>query len=81
MQGKSRVHFPCSAHNCYPARAVDIAPYPIDWKNEARFAQMIIRFDTLANVLRKEGKIKSHFVYGGYWAKLKDWPHIEIKEK
>ncbi len=26
-----------SQHNVFPSRAVDVAPYPIDWKDEARF--------------------------------------------
>lgn len=80
-EGTSRVKYPNSAHNKTPSMAVDLAPYPIDWKNVERFREMIIRFDALAHILRTMGKIKSNFVYGGYWAGLKDWPHIEIKEK
>ena len=79
--GTSRARWPNSAHNKIPSLAVDLAPYPVDWKNVERFREMIIRFDALAHVLRTMGKIKSNFVYGGYWADLKDWPHIEIKEK
>ena len=72
--------YPHSAHNKKPARAVDIAPYPIDWANLARFKEMIIRFDTVAHMLRAQGVISSEFVYGGHWATWQDWPHIEIKE-
>lgn len=79
-QGTSNVKYPHSAHNKTPSLAVDIAPYPIDWDNLSRFNEMIVRFDTIANMLRQSGEITSHFVYGGKWAKLKDWPHIEIKE-
>ncbi len=79
-QGKSQVKYPHSAHNKIPSLAVDLAPYPIDWDNISRFNEMIIRFDTVANMLRAEGVISSDFVYGGKWATLKDWPHIEIKE-
>ena len=79
-QGKSQVKYPHSAHNKIPSLAVDLAPYPIDWDNISRFNEMIIRFDTVANMLRAEGVISSDFVYGGKWATLRDWPHIEIKE-
>ncbi|MBQ2174790.1 MAG: M15 family metallopeptidase [Alphaproteobacteria bacterium] len=80
-KGTSQVKYPNSAHNKKPSLAVDLAPYPIDWDNLSRFREMIIRFDTVANMLRAEGKIESDFVYGGYWNSIKDWPHIEIKEK
>lgn len=80
-KGTSQVRWPNSAHNKTPSLAVDIAPYPIDWENISRFNEMIIRFDTVAKILRAEGVIDSDFVYGGLWAKLKDWPHIEVKER
>ena len=80
-KGTSNVRFPNSAHNKTPSLAVDIAPYPIDWDNLSRFNEMIIRFDTVANMLRADGVITSEFIYGGHWTQLKDWPHIEIKEK
>jgi len=35
--GKSKLQFPRSRHNSYPSKAVDIAPYPIDWSNRERF--------------------------------------------
>lgn len=78
-KGNSRVKWPNSDHNKTPSLAVDIAPYPIDWDNIYRFNEMIIRFDTVANILRAEGVITSEFVYGGRWATLKDYPHISIK--
>lgn len=78
---KSQVKYPHSAHNKTPSLAVDIAPYPIDWNDLSRFKEMIIRFDTVANMLRTQGKITSNFVYGANWKTLPDFPHIEIKEK
>lgn len=80
QRGASKRTWPHSAHNKTPSLAVDIAPYPVDWDNISRFNEMIIRFDTVANMLRAEGKIASQFTYGGYWRTLQDWPHIEIKE-
>jgi peptidoglycan L-alanyl-D-glutamate endopeptidase CwlK len=35
--GKSEKEFPNSEHNSDPSMAVDVAPYPIDWKNLKRF--------------------------------------------
>ena len=34
--GKSKLQYPHSPHNKVPARAVDLAPYPLDWKNTKR---------------------------------------------
>jgi len=33
----SKVHFPKSKHNSLPSKAVDVAPYPIDWNDLERF--------------------------------------------
>ncbi len=42
--GKSKLHWPASKHNSFPSKAVDLAPYPIDWSNKmkslARFYQL-----------------------------------------
>ena len=69
--GRSFAHYPQSAHNRVPSHAVDLAPYPIDWNNLARFKEMWLRFDA----------IMSNFVWGGEFKRLKDCPHIEIKEE
>lgn len=36
-RGVSQVRWPNGKHNTMPSRAVDIAPYPIDWKDTERF--------------------------------------------
>jgi peptidoglycan L-alanyl-D-glutamate endopeptidase CwlK len=44
-QGKSQVSWPNSRHNSSPSRAVDAAPYPIDWKDRERatlFAGLVL---------------------------------------
>ncbi len=79
--GTSRLAYPQSAHNKTPSHAVDIAPYPIDWENRARFREMWHRFDAIAKLLRARGEIESEFEWGGEWHALPDYPHIEIKEK
>ena len=40
-----------------------------------------LRFDAIARVLRERGEIMSNFVWGGEFKRLKDCPHIEIKEE
>lgn len=37
IEGKSKVKYPNSKHNYKPSKAVDIAPYPIDWEDRERF--------------------------------------------
>ncbi len=36
-EGKSELMFPVSKHNQYPSMAVDVVPYPVDWKDLNRF--------------------------------------------
>jgi len=36
-EGKSKVRYPYSKHNSFPARAVDVVPYPIDWDDREGF--------------------------------------------
>ena len=35
--GKSKLKFPKGKHNKKPSRALDVAPYPIDWNDAKRF--------------------------------------------
>ena len=60
-----------SNHNYSPSRAVDIAPYPIDWDD-------LQRFKDLAKVIKRialENSIELR--WGGDWVK-KDYPHFEL---
>ena len=36
-RGNSQVKYPKGRHNANPSRAVDVAPYPIDWTDRDRF--------------------------------------------
>lgn len=51
--------------------AVDLAPFPIDWKDLKRFKAMGA---LLKSAAQQEGVA---VVYGGDWAQA-DWPHIEL---
>ena len=72
-EGKSGLRYPNSKHNKKPSRAVDIAPWPIDWNNIERFEEMKRVVFTAAHALGIE------LVWGGDWVRLKDCPHFELK--
>ena len=68
---KSR-HIP-STNKSGLCEAFDIAPYPIDWKNIARFKQ-------LAEHIKKVAKqLNIAIEHGGDWKTLKDYPHYQLK--
>lgn len=68
LDGKSKL----SEHNYSPSRAIDIAPYPIDWNNITRFIEM-------AAVVKKCAKdLGITLTYGGDW-KMRDYPHFQIE--
>jgi peptidoglycan L-alanyl-D-glutamate endopeptidase CwlK len=61
-----------SNHNYNPSRAIDVAPYPIDWDN-------IDRFIAMSNVVLKCAKeFDIELEWGGNW-RMKDYPHFELK--
>lgn len=53
-------------------RAVDIAPYPINWNDIDRFKEMGV----LAKECAKELDID--IVHGGDWISFKDYPHFQL---
>ncbi len=79
-EGKSTKAFPNSKHNTTPSMAVDIAPYPVDWNDLARFALLVGFIIGLARARGyhfrsgldwdDDGNIKEH--------SLIDGPHIEV---
>ena len=79
-EGKSKKKFPDSKHNLKPSKAVDIAPYPIDWDDRERFV-------LLAGLVIGIGEAKGYVIrWGGAWNglstiksnKFNDLPHFEI---
>ncbi len=60
-----------SNHNSNPSKAIDIAPYPIDWNNINRFLDM-------AKVVKEAAKtVGVEITYGGDW-KMRDYPHFQV---
>lgn len=78
--GTSTKKWPESKHNKLPSLAVDIAPYPVDWEDTARFARLAGYIERIAD--EKGIKIR----WGGDWndnfrtldERLIDMPHIEL---
>jgi peptidoglycan L-alanyl-D-glutamate endopeptidase CwlK len=63
-----------SNHNYSPSKAIDIAPYPIDWSD-------IQRFKDLAVVIKQACKtVGIELQWGGDWKSFIDYPHWEVKE-
>lgn len=70
--GTSKLQWPNSKHNTSPSQAVDIVPYPIDWKD-------IERFKRLAIVMKKAASdLQIGISWGGDWKRFKDYPHWEL---
>lgn len=71
-----------SKHNYKPSKAIDIAPYPVDWKKLDRFKAM------KEIVIREADKLGIELIWGADWDmdgdiaehKLQDYPHFELKD-
>lgn len=73
-RGFSKLKFPQSKHNIKPSKAMDLVPWPVDWKN-------IDRFKDLAAIVKQEAaKLDVKIRWGGDWAKFRDYPHFELAE-
>ena len=81
-KGNSKLRYPDGKHNKIPSIAVDVVPYPIDWKDRERmtyFAGFVMWIASQMDL-----KIR----WGGDWnmnTELKDnnfddLPHFEIRE-
>jgi hypothetical protein len=78
--GNSTKHWPDSKHNSKPSLAFDLAPYPIDWKDEKRF-------HFLAGLIVQAGRdMGIRIRWGGDWdsdgdttdQQLADLGHFEV---
>lgn len=81
-EGKSKLKYPKGKHNSLPSKAVDVAPYPIDWNDRERFTYFA---GYVVGIAYQMGlKIR----WGGDWDmdtqvkdnNFDDLPHFEIKE-
>jgi len=74
-KGKSTKKWPEGKHNVMPSRAVDIAPYPIDWSNRPK---AIARFYLLAGIIIAIAWVlRVELRWGGDWDG--DWDLFDQK--
>lgn len=84
--GKSKLKYPFGRHNAIPSNAVDVAPWPIDWKDRDRFHYFGGYVMGVAYRLLNEGVIKNRLRFGGDWNrdnnlknnKFDDLVHFEL---
>lgn len=77
---KTKVSWPNSKHNSYPSKAIDVAPYPIDWEDRERFT--MFAGWVLGYAAAKGIKLR----WGGDWDgdtevddnEFDDLPHFEL---
>lgn len=86
-RGNSTLRFPKGKHNAIPSMAVDVAPFPIDWKNTSRFYWFAGYVLGVADALYRDGKMTHRIRWGGDWDRdyditdekgLKDLVHYEL---
>lgn len=65
-EGKSQVSFPNSKHNSNPSMAMDIVPWPVDWRPQ-RFYYFAGRILQIAADLHQLGIISHRVRWGGDW--------------
>jgi peptidoglycan L-alanyl-D-glutamate endopeptidase CwlK len=81
-ENKSKLKYPLGKHNKIPSLAVDIAPYPIDWKDTKRFAHVAFFIKGIAYSmgirLRLGGDWNGDFINNESFI---DLPHLELSSK
>lgn len=74
LSGHSQLDWPKSRHNSQPSEAMDLAPYPIDWKDQVAFERLAVVVTEIAERLGVE------ITWGGDFS-FRDLPHFELKRK
>ena len=64
--------WPLSEHNHTPSRAIDIAPYPVNWEKVDRFDMMI----GAAYAIAEGGNFRIDS--GKFFSNVLDYPHIQV---
>lgn len=70
--GNSRTPWPTSNHNCSPSRAVDVAPWPIQWEDIEGFRVFA------AYVKSRAAALGIGIRWGGDFTTIKDYDHFEL---
>jgi len=69
-----------SRHNEKVSTAIDVAPYPINWKDINEFYFMAGQIMNAAERLLFLRRIENVLVWGGRWKSFKDYPHFQLKK-
>lgn len=81
-KGLSKLKFPNSKHNSKPSRAMDLAPYPIDYKDVERFVYLAGWIMAIAAL--KGIKLRSGLDWNRNTItrdeKFRDAPHFELDD-
>jgi len=79
-KGLSKLQFPESEHNSNPSKALDAAPYPIDWNDIPRFTHLVGIYRGIAAM--KGYKLRCGCDWDGDGdirdQSFMDYPHMEI---
>ena len=74
-EGVSKVRWPHSRHNSYPAKAVDVVPYPGGFENSPA------EFDRMATfILSAASALGVRVRWGGHWKNFPDYAHFELRD-
>jgi hypothetical protein len=71
-EGNSETPWPTSKHNCQPSRAVDVAPYPVNWGDIDGFREFA------SFVKERAAALNIGIRWGGDWSSLADLDHFEL---
>lgn len=74
QSGTSKVKWPDSKHNSSPSLAVDVAPYPINWQDVAKFYDFANYVKFVAEFLQVK------VIWGGDFRSIIDMPHWQIHD-
>lgn len=88
IAGNTKLHYPNGKHNSTPSMAVDVAPYPLDWRDSSRFHLFAGFVLGVASQLRANGTMRYAVRWGGDWNSnhlvsdetFRDLPHFELRE-
>ena len=69
-KGLSKLRWPQGAHNKSPSRAVDVAPYPIDWRDTTAAHERFAYLAGVVKVCAAEEGVKVR--WGGDWDRDND---------
>ena len=81
-QGKSKIKWPKGKHNKTPSLAVDIAPWPIDWKDVRQFTSLAFYIKGIAFAMGIRLRIGADW-NGNFKAddSFVDGPHLEAESR